>query len=142
MTIFQGRRMPIISAFMVKLRLVLAELARPDAMRDNWFVWAAGQGTHMLIGVVLAGTLLFFLPPITAFLAAAVGYATLKELPDFLQDRSWANARDCVQDALFVTAGSAFAVAISGGHEYMFFAVLGAIVTGLALGIYERLGDE
>jgi hypothetical protein len=27
-----------------KLRLVLAELARPGAMRDDWFAWAAVVG--------------------------------------------------------------------------------------------------
>jgi hypothetical protein len=27
-----------------KLRLVLAELARPGAMRDDWFVWATVVG--------------------------------------------------------------------------------------------------
>jgi hypothetical protein len=28
-------------ALIAKLRLVLAELAKPGAMRDDWFAWAA-----------------------------------------------------------------------------------------------------
>jgi hypothetical protein len=81
---------------MKRLRAVLAELATPSAQRDWWFVWAAGQMAHAMIGAVLAGGLLFIVQPIWAFLSAALGYAALKELPDFLQDRTWANARDCV----------------------------------------------
>ncbi|MFN7306537.1 MAG: hypothetical protein ACK5TQ_08140, partial [Acetobacteraceae bacterium] len=61
--------------FLTKLRLVLAELARPGAMRDDWFAWAAGQAAHVAIGVVLAGALLFFLPALWAFAVAALGYA-------------------------------------------------------------------
>jgi hypothetical protein len=122
-----------------KLRLVLAELGRPGAQRDNWFAWAAGQTAHAMIGGVLAGVLLFFLPPIWAFLAAALGYALLKEVPDFLQDRTWANARDCVQDSLFVAAGAALAVAIRGDHERLFLVAVLAAVIGLALGVWARL---
>lgn len=122
-----------------KLRLVLAELARPGAQRDDWFGWAAGQMAHAMIGVVLAGALLFILPPIAAFLTAALGYATLKEATDFRQSPSWATARDCTQDALFVAAGAALAVALSGGHDRLFAVALGAAVVGLALGIWARL---
>jgi hypothetical protein len=122
-----------------KLRLVLAELGRPGAQRDNWFAWAAGQTAHAMIGAVLAGAMLFFLPPIWAFLAAALGYAALKEVPDFLQDRTWANARDCTQDALFVAVGAALAVAIRGGHERLFIVAVCAAVVGLGIGIYGRI---
>jgi hypothetical protein len=126
-------------ALIAKLRLVLAELGRPGAQRDNWFVWAAGQTAHAMIGAVLAGALLFFVPPIWAFMAAALGYALLKEVPDFLQDRTWANARDCTQDALFVAAGAALAVAIRGDHERLFIVAVLAAVIGLALGVWARL---
>ena len=132
-------------ALIAKLRLVLVELARPGAQRDNWFAWAAGQTAHAMIGAVLAGAMLFFLPPIWAFLAAALGYALLKEVPDFLQDRTWANARDCTQDALFVAVGAALAVAIRGGHERLFIVAVGAAVIGLGLGVWARIeegGDE
>jgi hypothetical protein len=37
-----------------------------------------------MIGAVVAGGLLFIRPPQWAFLSAALGYAALKELPDFL----------------------------------------------------------
>jgi hypothetical protein len=121
------------------LRLVLAELARPGAMRDDWFAWAAGQTAHVTVGVVLAGALLFFLPPLWAFGVAALGYAGLKEVPDYLRARTWANARDCTQDALFVAAGAALAVALWGAHDRLFAAAVGATVIGLALGIYERI---
>ena len=122
-----------------KLRLVLAELTRPGAQRDDWFGWAAGQMAHAMIGVVLAGALLFILPPIAAFFTAALGYAALKEVPDFRQSPSWATARDCTQDAFFVAAGAALAVALSGGHDRLFAVALGAAVVGLALGIWARL---
>jgi hypothetical protein len=65
-------------------RLILAELNTPSAQRDWWFAWAAGQRAHAMIGAVVAGGLLFILPPVWAFLSAALGYAALKELPDFL----------------------------------------------------------
>ena len=126
-------------AFIAKLRLVLAELARPGAMRDDWFAWAAGQAAHVAIGAVLAGALLFFLPPIWAFTVAALGYAALKEVPDYRRAPGWAGARDCVQDTLFVTAGAALAVAISGAHERLFFVAVCAAFFGLSLGIYERI---
>jgi hypothetical protein len=128
-------------ALIAKLRLVLAELARPDAQRDNWFAWAAGQTAHAMIGAVLAGAMLFFLPAIWAFLAAAMGYAMLKEVPDFLQDRTWANARDCTQDALFVAVGAALAVAIRGDHERLFIVAVGAAVIGLGLGVWARIEE-
>ena len=130
------------SKLAAKLRLVLAELARPGAMRDDWFVWAAGQTAHVAIGVVLAGALLFFLAPIAAFIAAALGYAVLKELPDYRRAPGWAGARDCTQDALFVTAGAALAVAIEGGHDRLFAVAVGAALVGLALGIWARVARE
>ena len=128
--------------FLTKLRLVLAELARPGAMRDDWFAWAAGQAAHVAIGVVLAGALLFFLPPLWAFIAAALGYALAKELPDYRRAPGWAGARDCAQDALFVTAGAALAVAIGGAHDRLFAVAVGAAVVGLALGIWARVARE
>lgn len=125
-----------------KLRLVLAELARPGAMRDDWFLWAAGQTAHVAIGAVLAGALLFFLPPLWAFALTALGYALLKEVPDYLRAPGWAGARDSVQDALFVTAGAALAVAIGGAHDRLFFVAVGAALVGLALGILARVARE
>ncbi len=122
-----------------KLLLILADLSTPSAQRDSWFSWAAGQVAHAMIGAVLAGGLLFIVQPIWAFLSAALGYAALKELPDFLQDRTWANARDCVQDTLFVTAGAALAVAIAGGHDRLFIVAVIAAVIGLWLGVSARL---
>jgi hypothetical protein len=126
-------------ALIAKLRLVLAELGRPGAQRDNWFVWAAGQMAHAMIGAVLAGAMLFFVPPIWAFLAAALGYALLKEVPDYLRAPGWAGARDSVQDSLFVVAGAALAVAIRGDHERLFLVAVLAAVIGLALGVWARL---
>ena len=120
-------------------RLILAELNTPSAQRDSWFVWAAGQMAHGLIGAVIAGGLLFVLSPGWAFAVAALGYALGKELPDFLQARTWANARDCVQDALFVTAGAALVVAVAGGHERLFIAAALAAGIGLWLGVSARL---
>jgi len=124
---------------MQKLRLILAELARPGAQRDSWFAWAAGQMAHAMIGAVLAGGALFFVPPHTAFLAAALSYALGKEVPDFFRAPGWAAARDCAQDALFVTAGAALAVAIAGAHERLFLVALIAAAIGLWLGVSARL---
>ncbi len=120
-------------------RLILAELNTPSAQRDQWFLWCAAQMAHALIGAVLAGALMFFIPAWWAFATAALGYALLKELPDFFQQRSWANARDCTQDALFVTAGAALAVAIEGRHVTLFLAAVLASVIGLAWGATVRL---
>ena len=124
-----------------KLRLVLAELGRPGAQRDNWFAWAAGQTAHAMIGAVLAGALLFFMPAIWAFMAAALGYALLKEVPDYLRAPGWAGARDSVQDSLFVAAGAALAVAIRGDHERLFIVALCAAVIGLGLGVWARIEE-
>jgi hypothetical protein len=124
---------------MKKLRVILAELATPNAQRDSWFAWAAGQMAHALIGAVLAGAMLFFMPPVWAFALVALGYAAAKEAPDFLQARTWANARDCTQDALFVTAGAALAVAIAGAHDRLFLVALIAVGIGLWLGVSARL---
>jgi hypothetical protein len=120
-------------------RLILAELNTPSAQRDWWFAWAAGQMAHAMIGAVVAGGLLFIRPPQWAFTAAVLGYVLVKEVPDFLQDRTWANARDCTQDALFVTAGAAMAVAIAGAHERLFLVALIAAGIGLWLGVSARL---
>ena len=122
-----------------KLRLILAELNTPSGQRDSWFAWAAGQMAHAMIGAVLAGSLLFILPPAWAFALAALGYAAAKEVPDFLEGRTWANARDCTQDALFVAAGAALAVAIAGAHDRLFFVALIAAAIGLWLGVTARL---
>ena len=94
---------------------------------------------HALIGALLAGGLVFFLPPGWAFALAALGYALAKEVPDFLTARTWANARDCVQDALFVTAGAALAVALWGAHLQLFLVALIAAGVGLWLGVAARL---
>ncbi len=124
---------------MKAFRLMLAELNTPSAQRDSWFTWAAGQMAHAMIGAVIAGGLLFVLTPGWAFALAALGYALGKELPDFLQARTWANARDGTQDALFVTAGAALAVAIAGAHEQLFLVALIAAGIGLWLGVSARL---
>jgi hypothetical protein len=124
---------------LTKLRLVLAELARPGAMRDDWFAWAAGQAAHVAIGAVLAGALLFFVPPGWAFAVAALGYELGKEVPDYRRAPGWAGARDCTQDALFVTAGAALAVALWGAHDRLFAVAVGAAVLGLAIGVFERV---
>ena len=120
-------------------RTILAELNTPSAQRDQWFLWCAAQMAHALIGVAIAGALMFFIPTWWAFATAALGYALLKELPDFLRDRSWANARDCTQDALFVTAGAALAVAIEGGHVTLFLVAIIAAAIGLIWGTLIRL---
>lgn len=120
-------------------RLILAELSKPSAQRDSWFAWAAGQMAHAMIGAVIAGGLLFVLSPGWAFATAALGYALGKELPDYFRAPSWATARDCVQDALFVTTGAALAVAIAGAHERLFLVALIVAVIGLWLGVSARL---
>jgi len=124
---------------MKRLRAILAELTTPGAQRDSWFAWAAGQMAHAMIGAVLAGGLLFVLSPGWAFALAALGYALGKEVPDFFRAPGWATARDCVQDTLFVAAGAALAVAISGAHEQLFLVAL--IVAGIELwlGVSARL---
>jgi hypothetical protein len=121
------------------LRLILAELATPGAQRDSWFAWATGQMAHALIGAVLAGGLLFVLSPVWAFALAALGYALGKEVPDFFRAPGWAAARDCTQDALFVTAGAALVVAIAGAHEQLFLVALISAGVGLWLGVVARL---
>ena len=120
-------------------RTILAELNTPSAQRDQWFLWCAAQMAHALIGAVIAGALMFFIPPWCAFGTTALGYALLKELPDFYRAPSWANARDCVQDTLFVTAGAALAVAIEGGHMTLFLAAVFAAAIGLVWGTLIRL---
>lgn len=120
-------------------RTILVELNTPSAQRDQWFLWSAAQMAHALIGAVIAGGLLFVLPPWCAFATATIGYALAKELPDFLRDRSWANARDSIQDALFVTTGAALVVAIAGGHERLFMVAVIAAALGLAWGAFIRL---
>lgn len=117
---------------MKTLRLILAELNTPSAHRDQWFLWCAAQMAHALIGAALAGALMFWLSPAWAFAAAAIGYALVKEVPDFCRAPSWATARDCVQDALFVTAGAALAVAIAGGN----IALFAVAVIGCAVGLF------
>jgi hypothetical protein len=120
-------------------RLILAELNTPSAQRDQWFLWCAAQMAHALIGAVIAGGLLFALPSLWAFSATAIGYALAKELPDFLGERSWVNARDCVQDTLFVAAGAALAVAIADTKEWLFIVAVVAAVVGLWWGAVDRL---
>lgn len=122
-----------------KLRVILDELARPSAQKADWFAWAAAQMAHAMIGAVLAGALAFLLPGAWAFAIAAVGYAVAKEVPDYLRAPGWAAARDCAQDAAFVAAGAALAVAIRGGDAALFGLVLAAAVAGLAVGVWQRI---
>ena len=122
-----------------KLRMILDELARPSAQKADWFAWGAAQMAHAMIGAVLAGALAFLLPGAWAFAVAAVGYAVAKEVPDFRRAPGWAAARDCAQDAAFVAAGAALAVAISGGDAALFGLVLAAAVAGLAVGVWQRI---
>jgi hypothetical protein len=122
-----------------KLRLILKELAQPSAQKADWFAWAAAQMAHAMIGVVLAGALAFLLPGAWAFAIAAVGYAVAKELPDYLRAPGWAAARDCIQDAAFVAAGAALAVAIMCVDAALFGLVLATAFAGLALGVWARL---
>jgi hypothetical protein len=121
------------------LRLVLAELNTPSAQRDQWFLWCAAQMAHAMIGAVIAGGLLFVLASGWAFATAALGYALAKELPDFCRAPSWATARDCVQDSLFVTAGAAVAVAIAEGLALLFIGAVLAAAIGLGWGAALRL---
>ena len=122
-----------------KLRMILDELARPSAQKADWFAWGAAQMAHAMIGAVLAGALAFLLPGAWAFAIAAVGYAVAKEVPDFRRAPGWAAARDCAQDAAFVAAGAALAVAIRSADAALFGLVLAAAVAGLALGVWVRL---
>ena len=122
-----------------KLRMILDELARPSAQKADWFAWGAAQMAHAMIGVLLAGALAFLLPGAWAFALAALGYAVVKEVPDFRRAPGWAAARDCAQDAGFVAAGAALAVTISGGDAALFGLVLAAAVAGLALGVWQRV---
>ena len=119
--------------------LILAELNTPSAQRDQWFLWCAAQMAHALIGAVIAGGLLFVLSPGWAFATAALGYALGKEVPDFCRAPSWATARDCVQDALFVTAGAALVVAVADAHKQLFLVAVLAAAIGLAWGAVIRL---
>jgi hypothetical protein len=122
-----------------KLRLILDELAQPSAQKADWFAWAAAQLAHAMIGVALAGALAFLLPAVWAFAIAALGYAVAKEVPDYLRAPGWAAARDGVQDAAFVAAGAALAVAIHGADGLLFGLVLAAGAAGLAAGVWVRL---
>jgi hypothetical protein len=122
-----------------KLRLILDELARPSAQKADWFAWAAAQLAHAMIGVALAGALAFLLPAVWAFAIAALGYAVAKEVPDYRRAAGWAAARDGVQDAAFVAAGAALAVAIHGADGLLFGLVLAAGAAGLAAGVWVRL---
>jgi hypothetical protein len=124
---------------MKTIRLILAELSTPSAQRDQWFLWCAAQMAHALIGAVIAGGLLFVMSTVWAFATATLGYALAKELPDFCRAPSWATARDCVQDTLFVTAGAALVVAIAGGHERLFLVAVLPAAIGLAWGAIIRL---
>lgn len=125
-----------------KLRVILDELARPSAQKADWFAWAAAQLAHAMIGVVLAGALAFLLPAGWAFTIAALGYAAVKELPDFLRAPGWAAARDATQDALFVAAGAAMAVAIHGADALLFGLVLTASAAGLGVGVLQRMDQH
>lgn len=120
-------------------RSILAELNTPSAQRDQWFLWCAAQMAHAMIGAVFVGGLLFVLSPGLAFATVALGYSLGKEVPDFARDPSWATARDCVQDSLFVTAGAALVVAVAGGHEQLFLVAVLAAAIGLAWGAVIRL---
>jgi hypothetical protein len=122
-----------------KLRLILDELARPSAQKADWFAWGAAQLAHAMIGVALAGALAFLLPGLWAFAIAAVGYAVAKEVPDYRRAPGWAAARDGAQDAAFVAAGAALAVAIHGADGLLFGLVLGVAAAGLAAGVWVRL---
>jgi hypothetical protein len=122
-----------------QLRAILAELNTPSAQRDHWYLWCAAQMAHALIGAVIAGGLLFVMSTVWAFATATLGYALAKELPDFCRAPSWATARDCVQDTLFVTAGAALVVAIAGGHERLFLVAVLVAAVGLAWGAAVRL---
>lgn len=124
-----------------KLRAVLKELGNPSAQKDQWFSWASAQMAHSFIGFAIAGNLTPFVAPWVALLGTALGYGLGKEIADFRREPSWATARDCVQDTLFVTSGAALAVSLAGENSVLFLVVVLVTLVGLWLGVSDRIED-
>jgi hypothetical protein len=122
-------------------RRVVAELAKPDAQRRDWFGWASVQMAHMLIGVVPTAALVvaFGWPALIVAACVAAAYAAGKELPDLARVRTWAGLRDSIHDAGFVAAGGVFIGAALEGRAIMAWAVLVAAAAGLAAGVAARI---
>lgn len=124
------------------IRRIIAELMRPEAHRGDWLAWSSNQLSHAFIGSTLAGAAIVLGFSISGGVTVtALGYALLKELPDFVREPGWAGARDAVQDALFVAGGALMMAAVAGQHEILFAVALAAVVTGLAWGVCERVKE-
>lgn len=121
-------------------RVILQELARPDAQRGDWVAWSSNQLSHAFIGAVLAGgAIVLGYGAWPGAAALALAYAGLKELPDFLKAPGWAAARDSVQDALFVAGGALLASSLHLQDGWFFALALAAVLGGLAWGVVERI---
>ena len=120
------------------IRAIARELARPDDQGANWYGWLTAQSGHALLGVAMAGAFIMAGgAALTAWVVVGVGYATAKELPDYVVSPAWRTARDCLRDALFVSGGAGLAATLAAGSA-LYWLALGAIAAGLAIGTYQR----
>ena len=133
--------MPMFRPLYRMTRQVVAELAKPDARRRDWFGWASVQMAHMLIGVAPTAALVlaFGWPALIVAACVAAAYAAGKELPDLARVRTWAGLRDSIHDAGFVAAGGVFIGAALDGQAIVAWAVLAAAVAGLVAGVAARI---
>jgi hypothetical protein len=121
-------------------RRIAVELLRPDAQNGDWLAWASNQLSHAFIGSILTSTALLFNHGVwISVISATLFYALIKEFPDFLRDPRWATARDSTQDSLFVFGGALLIAAVSLVQIWIFTFALVAVLTGLGLGIWQRV---
>lgn len=121
------------------LRLILAELGKPDDQGVDFYAWLTAQSGHALLGLLLAGlAVMVGLPAIAAWVIVAINYALIKELPDFALQPGWRAARDGLRDWLFVAGGALAAVTLHAGSSLGFGLAVTSIVAGLAIGTYQR----
>lgn len=77
------------------IKLIIAELGRPDDQGRDWYGWASNQLSHAFIGLVLA---------IHFGFVASVATACLKELIDLIKKP--ASIMDSVTDVVFWSLGA------------------------------------
>lgn len=107
------------------LQQIIAELARPDSQKRDWYGWASNQLAHAFIGVALTVLVGFW-----AMLLAAVAKETADVWTAQTSDTLW----DSAQDLTFWVLGGL--VIVSGDDAWV---LVLAISTALVVGIAPRL---
>jgi hypothetical protein len=125
------------------IKTIVRELNTGDAQKNDWLSWSGNQLSHCLIGLIFSFLLILIgLESTIASISVILAYVFLKELPDWCKIKTWAAARDSLQDSLFVASGCFLSYSINSKNLFMFLMVLMITICFLGIGVYQRISVE